>query len=94
VKLRKSRIRSSDMAEITLMGKGDILFLYTDGLFDGSDEKERRRIEEIIGSFSQQSAKNICNAVLKYAATRDGELRAKGREDEIDDKTAFIIKFS
>jgi len=94
VKLRKSRIRSSDMAEITLMGKGDILFLYTDGLFDGSDEKERRRIEEIIASFSQQSAKNICNAVLKYAATRDGELRAKGREDEIDDKTAFIIKFS
>jgi serine phosphatase RsbU (regulator of sigma subunit) len=94
VKLRKSRIRSSDMAEITLMGKGDILFLYTDGLFDGSDEMERRRIEEIIGSFSQQSAKNICNAVLKYAATRDGELRAKGREDEIDDKTAFIIKFS
>ena len=94
VKLRKSRIRSSDMAEITLMGKGDILVLYTDGLFDGSDEKERRRIEEIIGSFSQQSAKNICDAVMNYAAMRDDKLHEKGREDEIDDKTAFIIKFS
>ena len=94
VKLRKSRIRSSDLAEITLMGEGDILFLYTDGLFDGSDEKERLRIEQIIGSCSRQSAKDICNAVLHYAATRDDELRGKGREDEIDDKTAFIIKFS
>jgi serine phosphatase RsbU (regulator of sigma subunit) len=94
VKLRKSRIRSSDLAEITLMGRGDILFLYTDGLFDGSDEKERLRIEQIIGSCSQQSAKDICNAVLNYAAMRDDELRGKGREDEIDDKTAFIIKFS
>lgn len=94
VKLRKSRIRSSDLAEITLMGRGDILFLYTDGLFDGSDEKERLRIEQIIGSCSQQSAKDICNAVLNYAAMRDDELRGKEREDEIDDKTAFIIKFS
>jgi serine/threonine protein phosphatase PrpC len=94
VKLRKSRIRSSDMAEITLMGKGDILFLYTDGLFDGSDEKERNRIEEIIRSCLHQSAKNICKAVLSYAAKRDDELRGIGREDEIDDKTAFIIKFS
>ena len=94
VKLRKSPIRSSDMAEITLMGQGDILFLYTDGLFDGSDEKERLRIEEIIGSCSQQSAKDICNAVLDYAAMRDEKLRGKGREDEIDDKTAFVIKYS
>lgn len=94
VKLRKSRIRSSDMAEITLMGRGDILFLYTDGLFDGSDEKERNRIEEIIGSCSQQSAKDICNTILNYAAERDEELRRREREDEIDDKTAFIIKFA
>ena len=94
VKLRKRRIRTSDMAEITLMGRGDILFLYTDGLFDGCEEKERHRIEEIIGSCSQQSAKEICHAVLNYAMERDDELRQKGREDEIDDKTAFIIKFA
>lgn len=94
VKVRKRRIRSSDLAEITLMGHGDILFLYTDGLFDGSDEKERRRIEEIIGSYSQHSAKEICNAVLNHAVERDRELGRTGREDEIDDKTAFIIKLA
>ena len=54
----------------------------------------RHLVEEIIGSFSQESAENIWNAVLKYAAMRDEKLRGKGREDEIDDKTAFIIKFS
>lgn len=94
VKLRKRPIRSSDMAEITLMGRGDILFLYTDGLFDGSDERERRRIEKIIGSCSQQPAKEICNAVLSYVTKRDDEMRRRGLEDEIDDKTAFMIKFA
>lgn len=94
IKLRKRRIRSSDMAEITLMGRGDILFLYTDGLFDGSDERERCRIEEIIKSCSQQSAKEICNTVLNYATEHDDELRARGLEDEVDDKTAFILKFA
>lgn len=94
VKLRKRRIRSSDMAEITLMGRGDILFLYTDGLFDGSEEKERHRLEDIIGSCSRQSAKEICSAVLNYAVERDDELRRRGQEDVIDDKTAFVIKFA
>lgn len=94
VKLRKSQIRSADMAEITLMGRGDVLFLYTDGLFDGSDEQERHRIEQVIGSCAQQPAKEICNAVLDYAVNRDGELRRRGQGDEIDDKTAFIIKFA
>lgn len=94
IKLRKRRIRSSDMAEITLMGRGDILFLYTDGLFDGSDERERYRIEEIIRSCSQQSAKEICNTVLNYATKHDDELRARGLADEVDDKTAFILKFA
>ena len=32
VKLRKRRMKASDMALITLMGRGDILFLYTDGV--------------------------------------------------------------
>ncbi len=94
VKLRKGQILSSDLAEITLMGRGDILFLYTDGLYDGSDEQERRRIEEIIGATLQQSAKEICNAVLDYSLRRDDDLHRRGLQDEIDDKTAFIIKFS
>ena len=31
------QINSSDVAEITLMSPGDMLFLYTDGVYDGSD---------------------------------------------------------
>lgn len=92
VKLRKRRMDSSDMALITLMGSGDILFLYTDGVYDGSDEQERRRIEAIIGENKQKAAKDIGNAVLDYAVKRDGRLRQEGHSDEIDDKTVFIIK--
>jgi serine phosphatase RsbU (regulator of sigma subunit) len=92
VKIRKRRMDSSDIAMITLMGRGDILFLYTDGVFDGSDEQERGRIEAIISEHKQQSAKEICNAVLDYAVKRDGLLRQEGHSDEIDDKTVFIIK--
>jgi serine phosphatase RsbU (regulator of sigma subunit) len=92
VRLRKRQMKSSDMAEITLMGRGDILFLYTDGAYDGSDEEERRKIESIIGQHELQGAKDICNTILDYAVQRDDRLRETGKGDEIDDKTVFIIK--
>jgi len=34
----------------------------------------------------------ICNALLDYALRRDDELRQRGEQDRIDDKTVFIIK--
>jgi serine phosphatase RsbU (regulator of sigma subunit) len=92
VKVRKRRMDASDIAVIKLMGRGDILFLYTDGVYDGSDEQERRRIEAIIGEHERQPAKEICNAILDYAVKRDRLLRQEGHSDEIDDKTVFIIK--
>ena len=92
VKLRKKRIDSSDIAMITLMGRGDIIFLHTDGVYDGSDDRERNRIEAIIRENEHRSAKDICNAILDYAVRRDGLLRQEGHSDEIDDKTVFIIK--
>ena len=33
---------SNDLDEITLMSRGDILFLYTDGVYDGDDDEERQ----------------------------------------------------
>src|SRR5882724_11383190 len=39
--LRKRLVNSSDLSEITLMSPGDILFLYTDGVYDGSDAEDR-----------------------------------------------------
>ncbi len=90
--LRKKLMSSSDVAEITLMGQGDILFLYTDGVYDGSDEQDRRQIEGIIAQHKNQPAKQICNAVLDYALSQDDHLREIGQPDRIDDKTVFIIK--
>jgi len=91
VKLRE-RMDASDIALITLMGRGDIIFLHTDGVYDGSDEQEGQRIETIIREHEQESAKDICNAILGYAVRRDSLLRQEGHSDEIDDKTVFIIK--
>ena len=39
----RHRASTSDVAEITLMTPGDILFLYTDGVYDGSDAQDRRQ---------------------------------------------------
>ncbi len=89
---RKRQMNSSDIAEITLMGKGDILFLYTDGVYDGSDERVRQEIEKIISGCRQKSAKEVCNAILEFAVKKDEQLRQMGLGDEVDDKTVFIIK--
>ncbi|MFZ0662640.1 MAG: PP2C family protein-serine/threonine phosphatase [Acidobacteriaceae bacterium] len=92
LRLRKRSIRVSDVAEITLMGRGDILFLYTDGVHDGSDEQDRIQIERIIAERKDEPAKVICDAVLEYAVSKDDLLRQIGESERIDDKTVFIIK--
>lgn len=89
---RKRRVRSSDVAELTLMNTGDIFFLYTDGVYDGSDKDERRQLGDVMRSCYQQSAKEICKAFLDYAVQKDERLRKIGEADRIDDKTVFIIK--
>lgn len=92
LRLRKRYIRESDVSEITLMGKGDIIFLYTDGVHDGSDERERQEIEHIIREHKEEPAKTICNAVLEYALKKDEDLQRSGEGERIDDKTVLIIK--
>jgi serine phosphatase RsbU (regulator of sigma subunit) len=82
----------SDVSVITLMGAGDVLFLYTDGVYDGTDQESRQAIERIIRQAKHAPAKEICNAILNYALEQDGRLRAGGESDRIDDKTVFIIK--
>jgi len=89
---RKRRVKSSDVAELTLMNTGDIFFLYTDGVYSGGDKEERSRLEKVMREHHQLSAKEICNALLDYALKRDDELRQSGEKDRIDDKTVFIIK--
>lgn len=92
MKLRPRLVNSSDVAEITLMSPGDILFLYTDGVYDGSDREERLRLEALMREHYGESARNICNALLEHATKEDNRLRQIGEEELIDDKTVFIIK--
>jgi len=89
---RKRRVKSSDVAELTLMNTGDIFFLYSDGVYTGSDKEERARLQDVMREHHQQSAKEICNALLDYALKKDDELRQAGEQDRIDDKTVVIIK--
>ena len=82
----------SDVAEITLMSPGDILFLYTDGVYDGSDDEKLQHLETVMLENYEKSAREICNALLEHATKEDDLLRQIGEEDQIDDKTVFIIK--
>jgi len=92
MKLRKRQVNSSDVAEITLMSPGDIVFLYTDGVYDGSDEQDRLQIERVIREHKDGRARDICNAILELAVKQDEYLQQIGENDRIDDKTVFIIK--
>ena len=89
---RQGPVKSSDVAELTLMSPGDIFFLYTDGVYDGSDKEERQQLEGVMREHYKEAAKEICNALLEYAVARDDRLRQSGEQDRIDDKTVFIIK--
>jgi len=92
LEFRERRVNSSDVAELTLMSPGDIFFLYTDGVYDGSDKEERQQLEAVMREHCRQPAKEICNALLEYAVKKDDLLRQIGEQDRIDDKTVFIIK--
>ncbi|HEX4488699.1 MAG TPA: PP2C family protein-serine/threonine phosphatase [Terriglobales bacterium] len=92
MKLRKKQMNASDVAELTLMSPGDIIFLYTDGVYDGSDSTVRDQIEAVIRDHKRDSAKDICNAILQFAVKQDDYWLQRKEDDRIDDKTAFIIK--
>ena len=90
--VRQKEFNTSDVAEITLMSPGDILVLYTDGVYDGSDKEDRRLLEGVLREHARQPAKDICNALLEHAVQQDDRLRQAGDDALIDDKTVFIVK--
>jgi hypothetical protein len=89
---RRRKMESSEVAEITLMSPGDILFLYTDGVYDGSDEQDRLKIEQVLREHNHEPAKEVCNAILRHAVKQDELLTQNSEADRVDDKTVFIIK--
>jgi serine phosphatase RsbU (regulator of sigma subunit) len=90
--LRKRIFNSGDVAEIKLIDPGDILILYSDGVYDGSDAQGRVLLEDVLRTHHQESAKDICNALMEFAIAQDELLRLSGDEALIDDKTVFIVK--
>lgn len=92
MRIRPHEANSADVAEITLMSPGDILFLYTDGVYDGSDEESRSQMEAVMREVFWRPAKEICAAFLDFAVKQDEHFRQIGEPDRIDDKTVFIIK--
>jgi len=90
--LRQNDFNSSDPRKITPMNPGDILLLYTDGVYDGSDEEGLEQLETIVQEYQGRSAKDICKALLDYAVWQDDQRRQAGDENLIDDKTVFIVK--
>jgi len=92
LQFRQKRVNSTDVAEIALMSPGDVLLLYTDGVYDGSDKQERQQLEGVMREHYPEPAKEICNALLDYAVKKDDRLGQIGEQDRIDDKTVFIIK--
>ncbi len=90
--LRQRAANFSDVAELTLIRPGDSLFLYTDGVYDGSDQEERETLESVMRKHCRLPAKEICKALLEYALEKDEQLKRIHEEDRIDDKTVFVIK--
>src|SRR5262252_8531336 len=90
--LRQAEFDSSDLGEITLMSPGDVLVLYTDGVYDGTDLQAREMFEGVMHEHCRRSAKDICNALLDHAVEQDEQLRQNDSADLIDDKTVFIVK--
>jgi serine phosphatase RsbU (regulator of sigma subunit) len=89
---RPREFNASDVAELTLMSPGDILVLYTDGVYDGIDDQVREQLEDILREHHTEPARDICKALMDCALEQDDILRQNGDEALIDDKTLLIIK--
>jgi serine phosphatase RsbU (regulator of sigma subunit) len=89
---RQTEVDSSELGEITLMSPGDVVVLYTDGVYDGSDKHARDLLEAVMKEHYSKPAKDICNALLDHAVTQDERLQQDREADVIDDKTVFIVK--
>jgi serine phosphatase RsbU (regulator of sigma subunit) len=89
---RLKRASLSDIVELELSSPGDALFLYTDGVFDGTDEEDRSALEAIMREHCLQPARLVCSALLQHAQAKDDQLRQAGEADRVDDKTVILIK--
>jgi serine phosphatase RsbU (regulator of sigma subunit) len=71
--------------ELNLMGDGDVLLLYTDGLTDPFSPYTQTRLERAVSRARNGSAKQICEAILE-----DRNQSAK----QTDDLSLVVIKYN
>ena len=90
--IREKAADYSDIAELKLMRPGDAIILYSDGVYDGTDQQGHLELQDIIQRHCGLPARDICRALLQYAVGNDQELIRIGEPDRIDDKTVFVIK--
>jgi serine phosphatase RsbU (regulator of sigma subunit) len=62
------------------MSPGDILVLYTDGVYDGSDKQALELLAKRFCASTTGSRPGICNALLDHAVKQDDLLRQNGDE--------------
>jgi serine phosphatase RsbU (regulator of sigma subunit) len=69
--------KNSTVNELNLMGRGDILLLYTDGLLDPFSEFNRRHLERVVSSMRAAPAREICSGVIGR------RLESAGQSDDL-----------
>lgn len=70
--------------ELNLMGRGDVLLLYTDGLLDPFSSYSQKAMAKAISRARDGSAKEICESILE---NRNSTAR------QIDDLSLVVIKY-
>lgn len=70
--------------ELNLMGQGDVLFLYTDGLLDPFSSFTQEHLERAVSRARDGTAKEICEAI-------NGERQAA--VEQTDDLSLVVIKY-
>jgi serine phosphatase RsbU (regulator of sigma subunit) len=69
--------------ELNLMGRGDVLLLYTDGLCDAFSPFDRNKLERAVSQAKDGSAQEICEAILKAQ---------RAATPQTDDLSLVVIK--
>jgi serine phosphatase RsbU (regulator of sigma subunit) len=70
--------------ELNLMGRGDVLLLYTDGLLDPFSQYTPTNLERDVSRVIDRNAKEICEAILKQRLSV---------AEQADDLSLVVIKY-
>jgi serine phosphatase RsbU (regulator of sigma subunit) len=70
--------------ELNLMGQGDVLLLYTDGLLDPFSSYTQQQLERAVSRTRDGTAKKICEAII---------VDRKSTAEQTDDLSLVVIKY-